>query len=797
MSLQELADGKYHAIPCPAHGGRKRNLSVRFDPASGWSLYCWSRGCAYKEIALALGIALEKRGGIDNRPYRVATYIGGDGKPFDAYRKNFPADFDDAARCNWRDCDTPTTPHKHVWIKRGGKINGAKPLVWGEDDDARTLLWSEGEKTAAHLLAAGLDGYTPISTPNGSGSVQSVDWSLLGGRELLIWPDNDEPGYKARREIAKRAVDAGVKALFTVDVDGLPQGADAADLDDEKLLEVLATRRAFISESAPPPSSPFPLTLVGGYGERPRIYGGAHAPLEQQTDEARAALAAYSKSFSPPPVYRASDGYVDVNNERVVPHPKATLAVTLGRAAHWYTYDRNGDEKPCHPNTGVVDAIWQAPAMDEIPELIGVRAAETLVEDENGRPVLLAEDGYHAQSGILLALRSRPAAYTIAEAREKLANLLIDFPFVSHADYALALGLALSHIARPYTGRAPLFLIDKPSQGTGASLLGDTLRGLALDQPPAAPLAWAGTEDERRKALTAELLDAPDTLFLDNLVGRITSTSLAQTLTQGGYSDRLLGSTKRVRVTFNGVMVGTANNAYLSPDLVRRSVRIRLDRKRAVVAGWKPPNGWEHPDPVKSARSPEYRGALVSLVRHWLAEGAPDGKEDKMAFTLWARTVGGILACAGVKGFLQGAEPEDEETDGWQAFVTEWWNRLAGEPVLTRTLYEWTVGEDKAIDSPVELRGGTDRARRDAFTRAVGKVRDRVYEVDDVGELRIERLPRVAAGMRYQLTLVRAAGAASMLASEPCPICGRDTAARDAFGQCADRANCESARAAR
>ena len=47
-----------------------------------------------------------------------------------------------------------------------------------------------------------------------------------------------------------------------------------------------------------------------------------------------------------------------------------------------------------------------------------------------------------------------------------------DFPFVAEADRTHALAALFTILARPLiSGPAPLFLFDKPKQGTGATLL--------------------------------------------------------------------------------------------------------------------------------------------------------------------------------------------------------------------------------------------------------------------------------------------------------------------------------------
>ena len=85
----------------------------------------------------------------------------------------------------------------------------------------------EGEKCAEALLSLGICATTAMGGSNAP--VGKTDWSPLKGKEVLIWPDNDDPG----KEYAKRArvaiEQAGGKAVILKIPDGKPPKWDAAD----------------------------------------------------------------------------------------------------------------------------------------------------------------------------------------------------------------------------------------------------------------------------------------------------------------------------------------------------------------------------------------------------------------------------------------------------------------------------------------------------------------------------------------------------------------------------------------
>src|SRR3546814_19333952 len=103
----------------------------------------------------------------------------------------------------------------------------------------------------------------------------------------------------------------------------------------------------------------------------------------------------------------------------------------------------------------------------------------------------------------------------------------------------------------------------------------------------------AGTEDERRKNITASLLDGPAYYFLDNINRTVDSSAYASVTTSDTWVDRPLGTSKKVEVPIRCAWIFCGNNPQLSGELARRCVRIRLDAKSA--------------DPTAGRRSEERR----------------------------------------------------------------------------------------------------------------------------------------------------------------------------------------------
>lgn len=85
----------------------------------------------------------------------------------------------------------------------------------------------EGEKAADCLTKIGIIATT---WPNGAAALGRADLTPLAGRNLVCWPDNDEPGHNAMQEAQARLHMLGALALL-LDVEslGLPPKGDAVD----------------------------------------------------------------------------------------------------------------------------------------------------------------------------------------------------------------------------------------------------------------------------------------------------------------------------------------------------------------------------------------------------------------------------------------------------------------------------------------------------------------------------------------------------------------------------------------
>jgi hypothetical protein len=141
-------------------------------------------------------------------------------------------------------------------------------------------------------------------------------------------------------------------------------------------------------------------------------------------------------------------------------------------------------------------------------------------------------------------------------------------------------------------GPTPLHLIEKPTPGTGATLMVDAIA--TIHTGCGASVMTEGRDDEEwRKRITAKLRQVPSLVLIDNLRAELDSAALAAALTAPFWEDRILGASEMARLPIRCAWVATGNNPTSSHEIARRLVRIRLDAR--TDQPWRR-GGFRHPD---------------------------------------------------------------------------------------------------------------------------------------------------------------------------------------------------------
>ena len=458
-------------------------------------------------------------------------------------------------------------------------------------------------------------------------------------------------------------------------------------------------------------------------------------------DIVAAAWKAVSEYNSPPRLFRFGESAAVVSeNESGEPSIRQlspdALRGHLADAAWWYTEGSHGRRDAKAPRD--VAVVMLAGNLSSLPGLRGVVRAPIMTP--TGR--LLESRGhdeetktYYYPNGLKMPdVPQEPSPGDVRAAGELLlSDLLGDFPFVDQSDRANALAMyVLPFVREVIAGPTPLHLIEKPSAGSGGSLLIEAL-GLIVQGSPPALMTEGNDEDEMRKRITAALREGPSMLAIDNVRRRIESAALSSALTARVWKDRLLGASENVEIPVRCVWIASGNNPAVSSEIARRCVSIRIDPK--LERPWeRPPEGFRHPELLKWVR--QNRGRLVAacltLARAWHARGRPQGKAVLGSYEDWAAVMGGLLDVAGVAGFMGNRsrfyERADKEASTWRSFVTAWRERYGDMRVGVRQLWDLVSEED----IPFDLGKGSDRSQRTRLGDAISRSADKRFVIDGV-----------------------------------------------------------------
>lgn len=453
-------------------------------------------------------------------------------------------------------------------------------------------------------------------------------------------------------------------------------------------------------------------------------------------------VAALQQTNEPPTLFMRGDELVRVPEDGAHAEPLtvAALRVLMDQAADFVKIKEteDGEEiRPARPPRDVAESMLAIPPKDAFPKLAGIRSHPVFLP--GGR--LLARDGYDHESGLLMRLRGLDGIrddMSVDEAlRWLLDELLMDFPFDDEAGRAHALALLLEPFVRTLIdGPTPLYLIDAPLRGSGKGLLAAVCCLVATGQRADVMTLVRSDPEEHEKRITALLLAGAQWVLLDN-VETLASGPLAAVLTTTRWRGRRLGKSEMVDLPNDATWVATGNNVHLSDEIARRTIPIRLD------PGVELPEyrtGFRHPDLLAwaMANRAQLVSACVSLVRAWLDAGRPEGQQTLGSYEAWARVMGGILAVAGVDGFLGGRErlyaESDRETAEWRALCEAWWETYADHPVTAKEVFE--VAKERGL--LLGLWGGRSAlSAQQRIGRALAAMRDRVF-----GQFRIRSAGR-------------------------------------------------------
>jgi hypothetical protein len=406
------------------------------------------------------------------------------------------------------------------------------------------------------------------------------------------------------------------------------------------------------------------------------------------------AIKALETANNPPFLFRRSGSLVRIyrdekNTSKIIALNDVQLRGVLARHARFMRETDAGLFPISPPMDAVRDILhlkdWTFPALEGIVQSPVLRPDGTILVEPGYDPITHL---YYAKTADLKIpeIPENPSDSDVEGYLGYLSEAIRDFPFVGDADRANAFAFLFTLPLRPtILGSVPMAAITKPAPGTGASLFVDSVAIIGTGN--VAPMAGLPRDDdEMRKYITSRLIAGDPLVSFDNLELPLWSPSLCRALTCHEWEDRVLGQSVTVRLPQRAVWVANGNNLKIRGDLPRRTYPIRFDAR--LSKPWEREN-FRHADLrswVKRWRG-DLLAAILTISRAWFVAGKPEPQRPVPVlggFEEWATTIGGILAFAGVEGFLENLGQFHDEADiegpEWEGFLSAWVEIIGDTP---------------------------------------------------------------------------------------------------------------------
>ncbi len=459
----------------------------------------------------------------------------------------------------------------------------------------------EGEKCADALQALFAEAVV-LTWAGGANATGKTDFEPLGGRTLLFWPDNDEPGKKAMAGLVARY---GGKVVEIPD--GKPEGWDCADAiaegwgrdeiielwknatvhgNPEPVLSDLEGTAALIPVE-PSGSDVPPVPEHDTEREKDIILPGGAQSISDTARKIVKLMAAkyYGRGLE---LLRVKCGVNGLELEPILEKRLCSEVEHIGKVVQWV--------KKKTPEGKVIQGEFIL-----VPTIMGAGTAGTLLPAVvEGLPKIrgvvnfprLRADGtvqtgaFDAESGLLCAKSVEVESLTLSEGVKALTEILRDFNPATAADTSRMMAAILAPALRfgPWANERapfPLFQIQADDSQTGKGYFIDTIAaiyGETVEKVTQGDGRGVGGFEE--KVHTALAKGKPLVSF-DNLRGKIESTFLESFVTAGGpVTLRIVGRTAETDSRAH-ILYLTDNGITMTTDLMNRVLSVSLKKQPA------------------------------------------------------------------------------------------------------------------------------------------------------------------------------------------------------------------------
>ena len=418
--------------------------------------------------------------------------------------------------------------------------------------------------------------------------------------------------------------------------------------------------------------------------------------------------------------------------------------------------------KSAYPNASVSVSVAQM-ADDRLPNLDGIIHRPML----NGSgDMIISESKYHQKEQVYLDWNGQLNIPDLETGLDELDTVFGEFPFENQASRTNFYACLLAGFIGMACSIKPLFLVNKSTHRAGATLLAELVSIILSNEEPVNAGTMGSKDDETNgKRISSAAYRSSGVVLMDNIAGSIDSAELATYVTSAIYSARKLGSnTDQMEISRRPLVdIATSVNPTLTVELLKRTVNIRIDPKMEDPS--KRTFKLEDVKGYVTENRERVVGAILSLIQHWLDNGAPTIKSKNVmgGFEQWRNLTNSILVTCGFSDFLENIEEAEErmasdEASAEKELVRFWLEKRGYYGVTASELaLLGAVGNDDNIDQDiVPLGSGKYHGRLIKFGTFIKNMEGKVYEFEDGTKVRLERTGH-KPGNKIQYWLVQSA----------------------------------------
>jgi hypothetical protein len=222
--VRKHRDGNGYEALCPAHEDRRRSLSVNQGKDERVLLHCHA-GCTPEAVVKAMGLEMANLFADSNGDGRTKT----NGNIIQTYSYTDEAGVVKFQCVRYEPKNfkqrRPDGKGGYIWNLQGVPLVLYRLPELLQTPADQIVYIVEGEKDVDNLR---LQGLCATCNPMGAGKWKPIYNEALRGRQVVILPDNDEPGRKHAADI-KKSLDGIAASVTILNLPNLPDKGDVSD----------------------------------------------------------------------------------------------------------------------------------------------------------------------------------------------------------------------------------------------------------------------------------------------------------------------------------------------------------------------------------------------------------------------------------------------------------------------------------------------------------------------------------------------------------------------------------------